>query len=54
MSKVFDYYNERYQIYCDECDNLILASDEYKTVNKFMHIDGDIVRICAECEKEGC
>ena len=35
MSKVFDYYNDRYQIYCDECDNLIPVSDEYKRIEAF-------------------
>ena len=40
--------------YCNECDNLILVSDEYKIVNKFMHEDGDVVRICKNCEQEGC
>ena len=54
MSKVFDYYNERYQIYCDECDNLIPVSDEYKRIDMFMHNKCDMVKICAECELEGC
>ena len=42
------------EMYCDECDNVILISDGYNKIIKFLHPEEDIVRICDECEKEGC